>query len=732
MASKEQYSESSRSSDAEDYERQTLYNNKEMRSLPRLRDLNPLRIFPGNFSYQSLPSGESSRNGSPTRMRGGFRLGRLSVTRIIALAIAGFVALSLFAGGNFRHHVKKKVVDDDPSQPMFFWQDYNRLDGYYNGIRTLVGLGEHEVENRYNKEQPPRYEQNGSLPTEPPMEPEKFDPYPDYKSSEYLRNHQPVHTCYLDEAETIPVPDVYAYPGVPKVYPEPMYGSYNALGMREDVCFERFGRLGPYGYGFNESHGGLGPGQNSESAGADKIYKKNGFVDYSNIDWGTVQKRCYEKNKARFAEDQPAGKQRVKRHAYVLRTWTDANYDDHQIITMRAMISELALKSGGEYDVHFLLHVRDNSIPIWADKKIYRKVIEDNVPKEFWNMTTLWSEQQMMMYYPDPFPDNFVNMAGASIHGVYRSAHFAIQWFSQQHPEYDFFWNWEMDLRYSGHYYDLNNKIGEWAKKQPRKGLWERARRFYIPGIHGSYENFTKFVEKEVREKDQYELDPKQSGPIPVWGPVNNFPNRGMLEPPNGTTPPTSYDNDDYSWGVGEDADILTFNPIFDPSLTNWVFSWDITGYDNQKPVPPRRCAIITVARLSKRLLNVMHEETWRMKHSMFPEMWPPSAAFHHGLKAAYVPHPVYFDRDWDLDTMNQVFNYPKHEWESTFGWGEHNMLGSSFYYNAGFSGALWRRWLGQAENNEGGRKEEEKGTGRMCLRPVLHHPIKHEQGPTD
>jgi hypothetical protein len=122
-----------------------------------------------------------------------------------------------------------------------------------------------------------------------------------------------------------------------------------------------------------------------------------------------------------------------------------------------------------------------------------------------------------------------------------------------------------------------------------------------------------------------------------------------------------------------------------------------------------------------------MHEETWRMRHSMFPEMWPPSVALHHGLKAAYVPHPVYFDRDWDLDYMNQVFNYPESKEASTFGWGEHNMLGSSFYYNAGFSGALWRRWLGKEENGEGGKKEEENGTGRMCLRPVLHHPIKGE-----
>ena len=140
--------------------------------------------------------------------------------------------------------------------------------------------------------------------------------------------------------------------------------------------------------------------------------------------------------------------------------------------------------------------------------------------------------------------------------------------------------------------------------------------------------------------------------------------------------------------------------------------------------------AIITVARLSKGLLDTLHEETYRLKHTMFPEMFPPSIALHYGYKAAYVPHPIYFDRDWDLDHMNQVFNYPKEVHDSPFGWGEHNFRGASFYFNADFSAALWRRWLGQRENNEGGRIEEEEGTGRMCLQTILFHPVKHEAAP--
>lgn len=602
-----------------------------------------------------------------------------------------------------------------------------RLNGYYNGIRTLIPYSQYVPENRYNASYPPERptaEEAGNMSAVPPLDPVPYRPYPDYKSSEYRSKHHDVHECFLDAQEKIPAPDIFAYPGLPENMAEPLYGSYSELGLQEQMCFDRFGRLGPYGYGYNESQGGLAPGfpgNRSENIGHEKVFQQAGITNYTNMDWGSAQKRCHEKNADRFTEK--GGREKTQRHAYVLRTWTGFYYNEHQMLSLRAMINELALKSGGEYDVHFLVHVKDNSIPIWADKQLYQETLEKWVPQEFWNISTLWSEEQLRTYYPDPFPDNFANMAGKDLHGVYRSAHFALQWFSQQHPEYDFVWNWEMDIRYSGQYYEFNTKIGEWAKKQPRKGIWERSGRFYIPGYFGSWQNFTKEVERETAEREE----------APIWGPMQDFPNTGMLAPPNSTNiPPTTYEEDNYEWGVGEDADLIVFNPIFDPSKTNWVFSWDVTGYNRSLPIPPRRAAIITVARLSKRLLDVMHEETWRMKHTMFPEMWPPSVCMHHGLKAVYVPHPVFFDRDWELGYMDKVFNHPREEWESPFGWGEHNLLGSSFYYNSGFSGALWRRWLGQRENGEGGRADEESGTGRMCLRGTLHHPIKHELGPLD
>lgn len=554
----------------------------------------------------------------------------------------------------------------------------------------------------------------------PPFDPVLFNPYPEYDGYDYLKEYVPVESCYLDEESKVTPPNVFAYPGIPANMTAAPIGSYDLLGLNKDVCFDRFSRFYSYGYGYDPDKGGLGLAEFSEKGGAEKVIRMSNKTNYRGMDWAKAQETCYNKNRYRFESNNTyhPSKTRLPRTAYVLRTYTGYQYTDYQILSLRAMINELSLKSGGEYDVHFLVQVKDNTIPIWADDDVYRKLLQDSLPEEFWGMATLWSEQQMRAYYPEPFFDNIENFSGHDIYSVYRTGQWALQWFSQEHPEYDYVWNWEMDVRFTGHYYEFHNNIAKWAKQQPRKGLWERASTYYIPERHGSWENFTEWVESR-RIANQSES---------TWGPVS-FNISARLETPAEYYPPHSLEDDDYKWGVGEEADLITFNPIFDPEYTAWVFGKDLTGYDRAYPIPPRRAAIITVSRLSKRLLTMMHKETYKMKRVGFPEMYPATVAYHHGLKATYAPHPLYFDRDWPLETIDQVFNDPVDPFESVFARGEHNMAGTSFYYNSGFAGALWRRWLGARENNEGGARDELEGTGRMCLRSVLVHPIKFEAG---
>lgn len=610
---------------------------------------------------------------------------------------------------------------------------FHRLDGYFNGVKTIVNKAHHIPEYPSDSERAP-------LP--PPVhgndipKPTPYSPYDETKD---------INTCYLDANETIPAPNIYAYTGVPQDMPDPVLGSYELLGIRDDVCFDRFGRYGPYGLGYSKVNGGSGSGIDTEGEGSEEVWAKTGKIDYSKIDWGDAQERCYNANKHRFQEvdDETGELQRVEgkkgRVAVIIRSYTGFRWTEHAVLNFRALINELALRSGGEYHVHFLMQVRDVTAPIFSDDQTAQRIIDENVPEEFRSLVTLWTEPQMKLFYPGAFPDALVNPSGQDIHGIYRSAHFPLQVFALQHPEYEHFWNWEMDMRYLGSYYEFFDRLGKWSADQPRPFMWERSARYYIPSYHGSWENFTKTVQK----------DTLNSGRPAIFGP-QDFEGKGQLqyefEGKSVMPESCSMTSGGSKCGVGEDADLITLNPLFDTDESGWYFAYDVTGYTMSTP---RRCAIITAGRLSRRLLMAMHEEVWRNHHTMFSEMFPPSVALHHGFKALYAPHPIYLERAWyPYSDIDAAFNGGRDH--STSGQGspfdlrnEHNHKGTSWYYHSEWAGMLWRRWLGYAQRDgrgknggragtgteRGGKLEEmgEKSSGRMCLRGMLVHPIKFE-----
>lgn len=247
-------------------------------------------------------------------------------------------------------------------------------------------------------------------------------------------------------------------------------------------------------------------------------------------------------------------------------------------------------------------------------------------------------------------------------------------------------------------------------------------------------------------------------------------------------------EDDDFSWGVDEEADLITLQPIWDPTHTEWTYRDKIFNFisgvrphftpedplDHAFTHPdfvniPRRAFINTVARFSRRQLHAMHLENLAGR-TMASEMWPATVALQHGLKAVYVSHPIWIDREWPAWYMDAVFNADGNE---TARWGsrkdsvynhdrEHNFGGWSWYYDSTFASTLYRRWLGwstsvgseeQYPNNPlrvlGGKHFEDEGymvsrpnhgseadsspvkiriggKGRMCLPGMLLHPVKH------
>ncbi|EFQ28236.1 hypothetical protein CGRA01v4_11843 [Colletotrichum graminicola] len=563
-----------------------------------------------------------------------------------------------------------------------------------------------------------------------------FNPYPNYNSAEWNKTHRaPYVPCIGATGEA--VEDLLVFKGHPANFPNPGFGGFDILNMDGNICYERETRLGPYGLLPQLSKAGL-------------------RVDWDNINWGDLQEKCIEKNAARFDKGKPneyiktaypdiaekygnevkeAGKKTEKRGlgkfgggskaatatgpdartAVLLRTYTGKKYTENDKQVIRSLISELSLRSGGEYQVFLLLHVRDQALDIWNDEATYQYVLNEHVPLEFHGITKLWNDQAVWNVYTALTDDNEKS--------VHSAQWLSVQKFSQDHPEFDFIWNWEMDARIIGHNYDFLQRLADFAKKQPRRGLWERNERYYIPEFHGDYDtDFRKDVERRTRGNQ-------------VWGP----PKLPFINPVGPKPPVENPEKDPYKWGVGEDADMITVGPIFNPINSSWIISDHIWGYrDEQFPDPaktlPRRTTIVTQSRVSKRLLDIMHVENLRGNH-IASEMTPQTVALLHGFKTVFAPHPTWFDRPWNGTFLAKWFN-PGPRGESggegsPMGWGrERRYQGMTWYYRAEPPPRLYNNWMGYVDTKVGG-KNWEKAHGRPCLPPMILHPIK-EVKPTE
>jgi hypothetical protein len=712
--------------------------------------------------------------------------------------------------------IEKKPADPPP------WERFEFLTRYYGGVKSIIPLAENtpqyprlEEEGPYNSSRPQQQQQqqqSGTAEDEQsstdtrPVPPSKS--FAEYPTAGIPKTEDGMHECFLDERNN-KIPSIRYLQGRPDGFPDNILGSYELLSLPEDICFDRFGRYGPYGYGYSVRMGGLGLGEHGDREGAEAVWGSSKQIDWRNVDWAAAQRRCYSSNAARFqplavrdapphgfyiGEDletsklaareaadqaqpnasQPHGD--IPRTAVVLRCWDEFVWREEDIVNLRALISELSLTSGGRYDVHLLVQVRnDGKHPVWADDDAYRSRINETIPEEFRGIATLWSETQMLAVYQG-LHDLWTRGPDLPVHGSYRGLQMAMQHFAYLHPEYEFFWQWEMDIRYTGHYHDLFSKLESWAKDQPRKGLWERNARFYMPHVHGSWEDFKQMARVQtehgtvgadnlwntvpgakISDTNKPSSPPAAQvsrGEQSIWGPQRPLSENDWFEHDADPVPPTTYERDKYTWGVGEEADLLTLSPIFDPDGTTWGLANDITGYNETGGIgkPPRRAQIITASRMSRRLLLLMHRETAFKKHHAFPEMWPATVALHHGLKAVYAPHPVFVDRAWPPEYMARVLNGGKNGASggartSVFGDREHNMRGLTWFYNAGFSGNLYRRWMGLRVNNDGGEEFEvmvdvsgddktpgtmRGGEGRMCLPPMLLHPVKEVELPVE
>ena len=244
-----------------------------------------------------------------------------------------------------------------------------------------------------------------------------------------------------------------------------------------------------------------------------------------------------------------------------------------------------------------------------------------------------------------------------------------------------------MDSRFTAHSYHFLEKAAQFAKVQPRKYLWERNAYLYVPGSHGTWNKFSDMVTSSMR------------GHKSIWGPVTGT--EGMPKNPLGPQPPVKSPNDDnFEWGVGEEADFVSFSPIFDPINTEWPFSKNIWGLPESIP---RRASGVAMGRVSRTILQGLHKAQAEENIGLASEMTIPTFALWHGLKAVHFPHPIYIDGKWTSQELGRILNPgppDRINGDMSSIWNVHHMWDRilfrfSYLYTSQTAEDFYRRWLG-------------------------------------
>lgn len=259
----------------------------------------------GSGLLSSAASYKSMLGGGGLRRRVGLGLPRVPGRVMRLLCSTLFVALLLFALVWFRSAASDSgpfPVQVQPKPPQ--WEKFPFLQRYHGGIRNLVPRNENvpEYPGRDSGEEGvaggssfETRNQHANMLSAP------FDPYPAYASEEYIEKYGEKRECFLDDENEVRLPLVHHYPGVPRGFPDAIMGSNEMMGIRDDVCFDRFGRLGPYGFGYGIRKGGVGVGLDGEREGAERVWEDIPPVDFGKVDWGAAQNRCVAANSHRFS-----------------------------------------------------------------------------------------------------------------------------------------------------------------------------------------------------------------------------------------------------------------------------------------------------------------------------------------------------------------------------------------------------------------------------------------------
>ncbi|KAK0630473.1 hypothetical protein B0T17DRAFT_490451 [Bombardia bombarda] len=494
-------------------------------------------------------------------------------------------------------------------------------------------------------------------------------------------------------------------------YPMPFTGSYEALGLDQSWISYR-DRYAPYGYGED-----------------DEGYNRT-RVDWDRIDWGKLQNECFDRNAHRFPTEAKPFDNMVDAHrldfrnrtmipeirqwhdfnstrrtAVVLRVWRGYEYKVEDMHYIRSLIVETALRTGGEYQVILLVDMKEYDRHIYDSTDTYQEALRNSsVPPELRSIAILWDDRLLENWYP-----------AVNEHRTMWQVYQPMQLLALHYPEFDHMWQFELDIRFTGDAGKYLDRMGDFARNEPRKQALERATFQHMQQRIGSYQNFSAAV------------NASNNGSAYLWGPLR-IPD--LL--PIGPEPPTlSPADDDFRWGVGEEADVIVTSLCNNASAAmSWIFRDWLFGFSDGLDTTRFFCPP-AITRTSRTLLLAVHQAQVQFGMTVPSEATPPSFAVWHGLKLSFPQQPVFFENPTDDEYMDGWWKGGPAN--SSTGVGPDLLAhprgyGLSFWWETLWPRLLYDAWEGREipEDVPFPWILAKDGNGTAYMPNMMMHPVKH------
>ncbi|PHH63627.1 hypothetical protein CDD81_5608 [Ophiocordyceps australis] len=479
-------------------------------------------------------------------------------------------------------------------------------------------------------------------------------------------------------------------------YPKPLIGSYADLGLSQ-TWMTAEGRYGPYGF-------------KQEDAG----YKRS-RVEWERVDWGQLQDECVARNAHRFPRQEGRARPRMERRftwlnqtglgltmpgwkdfnstrrtALVVRAFSGFEYKAEDMWHLRSLVVETALRTGGEYAVFLLVHIQDGKGSVFASGADYEAAFEAaGIPEELQPLAVLWDDGLLESWYPQ-----------VEEHRTMWQANQPLQLFALHYPEFDHYWQIELDQRFSSDAGAYLDAVAAFARREPRRQALERASFPLRQQQHSSYAELSAAV------------DAANAGASRAWGPLD----APAEIDPMGPQAPASLD---WQWGVGEEADVIVTSFCAPVHGSQWVFAHYARGF---AAATQRWFCPPAVMRASRSLLLAVHAAQASQGLSVASEAMLPTWALWHGLKLSYPPQPVFArgpqDEAWYGVAPEASPNGLGHGNPQSFA-----QRGLSWWWASDWPRHLMDAWLHGHDDDAAALLTEHRG--QVYMANVALHPVK-------